>query len=116
MRNWRKPVVDELARLLAMVSRFICCALIPLAAVYKARIIANLLEGFWTIPCSLFPVPCRSHLGQILGGDLVELGMEDGERFLHHLRLALNQNQVQRPLNHVLVGALDSALVNCGIG
>src|ERR1035438_374825 len=47
MRNWRKPVVEELARLLAMVSRFNCCALMPLAAVYKARIITALLQG-WT--------------------------------------------------------------------
>jgi hypothetical protein len=28
-----------------MVSRFICCALMPLAAVYKARIMFFLLEG-----------------------------------------------------------------------
>jgi len=27
------------------VSRFICCALMPLAAVYKARIIVILLKG-----------------------------------------------------------------------
>ena len=37
-RSCRNPVVDELARLLAIVSRFICCALIPLAAVYNALI------------------------------------------------------------------------------
>src|SRR5271154_1846660 len=41
--RWRKPAVAELARLLATVSRLACCALIPLAAVYNARIIVRSL-------------------------------------------------------------------------
>src|SRR3984957_6558867 len=36
-----KPAVPELAKLFAIVSRLVCWALIPLAAVYKARIISS---------------------------------------------------------------------------
>src|ERR1035441_4412836 len=103
-RNWRNPVVEELARLLAIVSRFNCCALMPLAAVYRARIMFFLVSE--EIAGSF------SYFGQILGGDLVEFGVEDGERLLHHLRLALHHDQVQRALDDILVGGLDGALVD----
>src|ERR1035438_629865 len=140
-RNWRNPVVEELARLLAIVSRFICCALMPLAAVYKARIILAPFSRQWSVNsgqrlvpkartteepspappspvivhCSLSTVHCCSYPGQILGCNLVELGVEDGEGLLHHLRLALHDDQIQRTLNHILVGAFDGPLVDRGL-
>ena len=56
-----------------------------------------------------------SHPRQIFGGNLVELGVEDGERLLHHLRLALHDDQVERSLDHILVGGLEGSLVDRGI-
>src|SRR4029077_17569741 len=93
-RSCRNPVVDELARLLAIVSRFICCALIPLAAVYNALIIFSLV---WTRFVALHP-------WQVLGCKLVELGMEKRQRLLHHLGLALDDDQVHGSLDRILIG------------
>ncbi len=41
--------------------------------------------------------------------------MEDGERLLHHLRLSLHHDQIQRSLNDILVGAFNCALVDGGV-
>src|ERR1700760_605134 len=101
-RNCRNPVVEELARLFAMVSRFICCAVIPLAAVYSARIISSPR------------VRRRSVLNsrQILGCCFVEVRMEDRKCLLHHLRLALHHHQVERPLHGILVCAVNRTLMD----
>src|ERR1700691_2322658 len=95
-RSWRKPVVEELARLLAMVSRFSCWALMPLAAVYKARIILFLSarpgrewRRYVNSETALDP-------GQVFGRKLVEVGMKECDRFLQHLRLSLHDDQIQR--------------------
>ncbi len=56
--------------------------------------------------CSLPTVHCSLslHPGQVLSGELVELGVEYGERLLHHLRLALHDDEVERALNDIFIG------------
>ena len=68
-----------------------------------------------TVHCPLFTVPLPLNPRQVFRGGLVELGMKDGQRLLHHLRLALHHDQIQRSLDHILVGPLDGALVDRGI-
>src|ERR1700692_1593092 len=113
-----KPAVAEFARLLAIVSRLACWALMPLAAVYRARIIAALRRTArpeTRYPVFLFPIPCSLplDLGQLLGRDLVEVGVEDRHRPLHHLGLALGQHQLEGSLHGVLVRSLDRPLRHC---
>src|SRR5215471_12749935 len=89
----RKPAVAELARLFATVSRFDCWALIPLAAVYNARIM-------------VFSV-VSSDAGNLLGRGLVKVVVEYAKSLLHHLGLALDENQLHGSVNSVLVGPFD---------
>src|ERR1700735_2226322 len=90
------PAVAEFERLLATVSKFACCALIPLAAVYKARIISN-LQSFVLQPDTrqdtrpLIPHPSkrypRLNPRKFLRRRLIKLVIEHTQSLLHHLRL-----------------------------
>src|SRR6185503_5198761 len=110
----RKPAVAELARLLATVSRFACWALMPLAAVYNARIISNSpYKRSIEYPLALKPVASDS--GQVFGRSFVEAGIKDAQRFLHHLCLPLDQHHLHGAVNCVFIGSLYRTLNDNGL-
>ena len=64
----------------------------------------------------LFPRLRTRLSGQIFGGKLVELRVEHRQCALHHLRLALHHDQIERALDHILIGGLKRALVDRCVG
>src|SRR6185437_6595698 len=100
--NWslrsRNPAVAEFARLFATVSRFACCALMPLAAVYNARIISSSFR-----PAVFRRDRTASNARQVLRRNLVKTVIEDAERLLHHLRLPLHQDHLHGAVNRIFI-------------
>src|ERR1700674_1450464 len=93
MRRLWKPAVLELDRLLAMVSRFVCCACIPLAAVYSARNMVSSLD-----------------FCQVGAGNAVKFVVKQRQGALQHFGLALHSDQRYHRTDGIDVRSFDRAL------
>src|SRR6476660_7451753 len=98
----RKPALAELARLLATVSMCACWSLMPLAAVYNARI---MVSPWW-----------RLDARELFSRGLVKVVVEYAERLLHHLGLALDEDELHSAVDSVLIGILECSLLNRSSG
>ena len=106
--NWRldflKPDVLTLARLLAMTSRFICWASMPLAEVQSARIMVSFLGFFYRKEAS------RLRVGPQIGDKLI-LGVIHGlDRFRVGFINSRRLNHVGHFQNRIAVALFDTAL------
>ncbi len=52
---------------------------------------------------------------QIFRCELIEVVVKCIERLLHHLRLALDHDQIHRSLHYILIGSFNGALVDSGV-
>src|SRR5271166_1484093 len=117
MRRVLNPVVFELARLLAIVSTFICCAVIPLPALYNARIILVfpllLSSRYSCLPAFLalcmMPTAELAHFCNVLNRAAIHV-QAYRQRLLERFKLPHDTHQADRAFGRLAVGAFELSL------
>src|SRR5688500_7363133 len=106
-RAFLNPAVFTFARLWAMLSILACCAFMPLAAVYKARItvfVLSLWSGYSrTLRLTDYVLrPAQ----QFRNGSSVELVLHRADTALHRFEAARDLGQPRHQVDHRRVGTL----------